>query len=75
MAKKAVQKKVKIIIPYDPTKPEDDAVEVFVNNKAYTIKRDTEVEAPEAVAEAIQNAERTRKMARKHSRAIVNNNI
>lgn len=76
MAKKEKTVKTKrVVIPHDPTKPEDDAVEVYVNDKAYTIQRDTEVEVPEAVAEAIQNAERTRRMARRHRRAIVNNDI
>ena len=55
VAEEAVEKTVKIRIP--KTKKEQEDVFVSVNNKTWLIKRGTEVEVPECVAEVLRHQE------------------
>jgi len=57
------QKKRRILIP--STEKDRDPVSVQVNGYCYVIKRDEEVEVPEAVVEVLKNAKLTTYVQRK----------
>lgn len=59
-------KKVSLVIPTDPTKPEETVYHGLLNGVEFNYPRNELVEVPEPIAELIQNQQKAIKMAKKY---------
>lgn len=54
---------VKLMIPRDPSNPQESDVTITVNGKNFLIKRGVQVEVPQYVAEVYYNSEAQKEIA------------
>lgn len=58
--------KVSLVIPTDPTRPEETVYHGFINGVEFNYPRNELIEVPEPIAELIQNQQKAIKMAKKY---------
>ena len=62
-AKQDLYAPVKLMIPRDPSNPQESDVTITVNGKNFLIKRGVQVEVPQYVAEVYYNSEAQKEIA------------
>lgn len=62
-AKQDLHALVKLMIPRDPSNPQESDVTITVNGKNFQIKRGVQVEVPQYVAEVYYNSEAQKEIA------------